>query len=235
MSLILKNILFLDIETVSAYADFEQVPKRMQELWLKKAKTLRNTELSHEELYFERAAIFAEYGQVLCIGVGAFYDVKNMKFKAKIIAEKTEKETLLRLKTILDEHHAKEDIVLCAHNGKEFDFPYLSRRMLINGIKLPYCLDNSSKKPWEIFHLDTLEFWKFGDYKHFTSLDLLAAIFDIPSSKSEIDGSQVNHTYYIENDQDKINRYCVQDVVVLAQLYLKLNNLPLMLDEHIMY
>ncbi len=231
----LKNILFLDIETVSAHPKFEDLSPRMQDLWIKKAKTFRNTELEPKELYFERAAIFAEYGKVICIGVGAFYDVKNMKFKAKIIAEKTEKETLLRLKTILDEHPAKEDIVLCAHNGKEFDFPYLSRRMLINGINLPYCLDNSSKKPWEIFHLDTLEFWKFGDYKHFTSLDLLAAIFDIPSSKSELDGSQVNQTYYLENDQEKINRYCVQDVVVLAQLYLRLNNLPIMLDEQIMY
>jgi 3'-5' exonuclease len=235
MPLQLKNILFLDIETISGKPSFEELPSRMQELWIKKAKTFRNTELPPEDLYFERAGIFAEYGQVVCIGVGGFFDVKNMKFKAKIIAEKSEKETLLRLKTILDEHPAKEEIVLCAHNGKEFDFPYLSRRMLINGISLPYCLDNSTKKPWEIFHLDTLEFWKFGDYKHFTSLDLLAAVFDIPTSKSELDGSQVNHTYYIENDLDKINRYCIRDVIVLAQLYLKLNNLPLMEDEQILY
>jgi 3'-5' exonuclease len=234
MGLTLKNILFLDIETVSAYDSFESVPERLKELWVKKAKTFKNTELSPAEFYFEKAGIFAEYGKIICVGVGGFYDEAKKLFKAKIIAEETEKETLLKIKKILDTHAAKEELILCAHNGKEFDFPYLCRRMLINGIKLPYVLDNSSKKPWEILHIDTMEFWKFGDYKNFTSLDLLAAIFEIPSSKNELDGSMVNQTFYVENDIEKIKRYCINDVIVLMQLYLKLNNLPLLTDAQIM-
>jgi 3'-5' exonuclease len=234
MGLTLKNILFIDIETVSAYDSFESVPERLKELWVKKAKTFKNTELSPAELYFEKAGIFAEYGKIICVGVGGFYDEAKKLFKAKIIAEETEKETLLKIKKILDTHAAKEELILCAHNGKEFDFPYLCRRMLINGIKLPYVLDNSSKKPWEILHIDTMEFWKFGDYKNFTSLDLLAAIFEIPSSKNELDGSMVNQTFYVENDIEKIKRYCINDVIVLMQLYLKLNNLPLLTDAQIM-
>ena len=122
---------------------------------------------------------------------------------------------------------------LCAHNGKEFDFPYISRRMLVNSIPLPDCLNLSGKKPWEVAHLDTMEMWKFGDYKHFTSLDLLAALFDIPSSKAGIDGSQVNAVYYKEKNLEKIKLYCARDVVVLVQLYLRLRSMPLLEPQNI--
>jgi DNA polymerase elongation subunit (family B) len=122
---------------------------------------------------------------------------------------------------------------LCAHNGKEFDFPYLSRRMLVNSITLPSLLHLSGAKKWEVPHLDTMEMWKFGDYKHYTSLDLLLALFNIPSSKSEMDGSKVNGVYYQEKDLKKIATYCVSDVVAIAQLYLKMKNLPLIEERNI--
>jgi DNA polymerase elongation subunit (family B) len=150
-----------------------------------------------------------------------------------MIGGDNESEVLQAFKKIVEKHKATGNLMLCAHNGKEFDFAYLCRRLLINGIGLPKVLQISGKKPWEINHLDTLDLWKFGDYKHFTSLDLLAAIFDIPSSKSEISGDQVNHVYYVEKDRAKIERYCAADVVVLTQLYMKINNCALIEEENI--
>jgi 3'-5' exonuclease len=226
----IKNILFIDIECVAAHKTYAELPERFKNLWQKKAKTLKYSEEDTPVAFNERAAIYAEFGRVLCIGIGAFY---GEQFRTKTVYEETEKDTLLAFKKILEEHPAKEDLVLCAHNGKEFDFPYLSRRMLINGIKLPYVLDNSTKKPWEIQHLDTLEYWKFGDYKSYTSLELLAAVFDVPSSKTDIDGSMVNQAFYHENAIEKIKTYCQNDVIVLTQIYLRMNNLDLIPEEQI--
>lgn len=229
----LKNILFLDIETVSLTKDFAQLPERLKDHWKRKAVRLKNEEeLSPEKLYFERAAIYAEFGRVICIGVGGFYE-QDTKFKAKTLVNPDEKALLLDFKKLLDEHSAKAGLILCAHNGREFDFPYLCRRMLINGIKLPQVLDITGRKPWEVMHIDTLEFWKFGDYKNFTSLDLLASVFDIPGSKSLMDGSEVNTNYYDLNNLQKITEYCREDVVVLAQLYLKMNGRDILGEESI--
>lgn len=232
----LRNILFIDIETVSQKNDYNSLSPRLQPLWDKKASYLKNDEgLSSEEMYFKRAGIYAEFGKVICIGFGAIYFNEDEEpcFRVKSISGNDEAEVLLQFNQLLEKHKAKNQLVLAAHNGREFDFPYLCRRMLVNGIPIPQILQIAGKKPWDVKHLDTLDFWKFGDYKHYTSLDLLAAIFDIPSSKNEIDGSEVNHVYHIENDLEKINRYCVSDVVVLAQLYLKMNAYPLIEETNI--
>lgn len=230
----LKNILFIDIETVSLTKEFEELPQRLQEHWKKKASRLKNEEdLPPEKLYFDRAAIYAEFGKVICIGVGGFYE-QDTKFKAKTLANGDEKELLLNFKKLVEDHSAKGNLILCAHNGREFDFPYLCRRMLINGIKLPSVLDITGKKPWEVLHIDTLEFWKFGDYKNFTSLDLLSSVFDIPGSKIHMDGSEVNTNFYVQNNAQKIAEYCREDVIVLAQLYLKLNGREILNNEDLL-
>ena len=230
----LKNILFIDIETVSLTKEFEELPQRLQEHWKKKASRLKNEEdLPPEKLYFDRAAIYAEFGKVICIGVGGFYE-QDTKFKAKTLAYGDEKELLLNFKKLVEDHSAKGNLILCAHNGREFDFPYLCRRMLINGIKLPSVLDITGKKPWEVLHIDTLEFWKFGDYKNFTSLDLLSSVFDIPGSKIHMDGSEVNTNFYFQNNAQKIAEYCREDVIVLAQLYLKLNGREIFNNEDLL-
>ncbi|MCR9065244.1 MAG: 3'-5' exonuclease [Cytophagales bacterium] len=221
----LFNILFIDIETTAGFRDFSELPDRMKPLWERKAAYLKNEkELSGAEMYSERAAIYAEFGKVICIGVGGYFINKEGKldFKTKTLSSHSEAELLTEFSEILEKHKAKEYLKLCAHNGKEFDFPYLSRRMLINNLPLPYVLDLAGKKPWEVNHIDTMELWKFGDYKHYTSLDLLAAVFDIPSSKSDISGADVNRVYYEENNLEKIADYCERDVKVLAELYLKL-------------
>ena len=223
----LQNILFLDIETASLEADFDQLPDRLKEEWLKKEQQIRpkDQEIEAGSLFFQKAGIYAEFGKVICVGVGYFHFVaenERLEFRTKSFCEETEYDTLEVFVQLLN----KKPWVLCAHNGKEFDFPYLSRRILINRLPLPEPLQIAGKKPWEVRHLDTLELWKFGDYKHYTRLELLAAIFDIPTSKEGIDGSQVNDAYYHEKALDKIREYCLRDVFVTAQIYLAFQGLP---------
>lgn len=231
----IRNILFLDIETISCAPNYNALEERLKPLWHKKAQFLKNEEdISIEELFFERAGIFAEFGKVITIAVGFINQSdEGNSLRVKAFASDDEKVVLTEFKNLLEAYFDQNKVALCAHNGKEFDFPYICRRMLVNGISPPGCLQMSGKKPWEILHLDTLEMWKFGDRKNFTSLDLLAALFQIPSSKSDIDGSMVNHAYYIDQDLEKIAKYCKQDVVVTAQLYLKFNCMPLIAPEDI--
>ena len=233
----LKDLLILDIETVSLKPGFSQLPDHLQKHWERKAGFIRNEgELPVDELFFERAGIYAEFGKVIVISVGFYNELESgeIELRVKSYADDDEKNLLTTFKSFLDSKFDQQILRLCAHNGKEFDFPYLSRRMLINGIKLPTALDLSGKKPWEINHLDTLEMWKFGDRKSFTSLDLLTTIFDIPSSKTDIDGSKVNQIYYQEeNGLDRIKEYCSGDVIATAQLYLRLNSLPAIKQENI--
>lgn len=220
----LGDILFLDIETSSLTEKFDELDPRLQEEWVKKERLIRmdNPIEAPGSLYFDRAGIHAEFGQVICVGVGFFQSKKKEKkllFRSKIFAEDEERELLLALKALLD----KKKWVLCAHNGKEFDFPYLCRRMLIQGIPLPEPLQLTGKKPWEVRHLDTMDMWKFGDYKHYTRLELLAAVFGIPTSKEGIDGSQVNASYYLENNLEKIKSYCLRDVEVTARIFMAMH------------
>ena len=219
----LSNILFLDIETASSTESFAELDPRLQPEWIRKERLIRRESvLEPGELFFDRAGIHAEFGKVICVGVGYFQAKKKEKkhlFRSKVFAQEEEKETLLELKTLLE----KKKWILCAHNGKEFDFPYLCRRMLIQGISLPEPLQLAGKKPWEIRHLDTMELWRFGDFKHYTRLELLAAAFGIPSSKEGMDGSEVNPTYYQEKNREKIKNYCLRDVEVTAKIYLAMN------------
>lgn len=231
----LKNILFLDIETVAETKTFQELPERKQELWTKKSSFFREAEEKTAEELYERAGIYAEFGKVVVIAVGYFPGTEpEPKLRITAFEGHDEKQVLLQFADLLNsKHFSSKDTRLCAHNGKEFDFPYIARRMLVHGIELPPALQLSGKKPWEIPHLDTLELWKFGDYKHYTSLDLLASIFSIESSKDDIDGSQVNSVYYKENDLERITEYCKRDVSVLVQVFLRLSQLPSVKPENI--
>jgi 3'-5' exonuclease len=223
---VLKSILFIDIETVSCVASYEALDDALKPLWDKKAAMIKKTDPEKAgDLFFEKAAIYAEFGKVIVIGLGIVtfdeHDVPTLRVKA--LQGHDEKALLRDFKDVLENGFQQNCLRLCAHNGKEFDFPYLCRRMLINGIPLPRVLDIAGKKPWEVAHLDTMEFWKFGDRKSFTSLHLLAVLFGISSSKELMEGSEVNHYYYAENNLGKIAAYCLQDVVVTVQLFLKMN------------
>lgn len=220
----LRDILFLDIETVASTHDYQSLDERLKTQWARKALFFkRDREQTDEEIFHERAGIYAEFGKIICIAVGKFIDTESGELGLKTKAYYGDHEAVLlqEFKTMIEKMDPAS-LKLCAHNGREFDFPYLCRRLLINGIGLPAALNIMGKKSWEVQHLDTLDMWKFGDYKHYTSLDLLASIFNIPSSKGGIDGSMVNAVYYQEKNLTKIKDYCVRDVEVLAQLFLKL-------------
>lgn len=234
MKFSLENLLVLDIETVRSHKLYEDMPERLQAQWDRKSTFLRaDDDESPKELFEDRGGIYAEFGKVVSISVGFFtYVGSELSLRVKALYDEDEALLLNEFKDLLQKFDGKS-LTLCGHNGKEFDFPYLCRRMLINNIKLPSVLDTSGKKPWEVNHLDTMEMWKFGDRKNFTSLELLATLFDIPTSKDAIDGSQVSNVYYEEQDLERIAKYCSKDVVVTAQLLLKLNQQPTIKEENI--
>ena len=232
----LTNILFVDIETASGSASYQELDPRLQHHWDRKASFINNPEdRTNDELYFERAGIFAEFGQVLTIAVGylSLTHENLLSLRVKAFADKNETKVLEEFKQLLEYKFKADELKLCAHNGREFDFPYICRRMLINDIPLPQVLDIGDMKPWEIPIIDTMNMWKFGDRKNFTSLDLLATLFNIETSKGDIDGSDVTRVFHQEDGLDRIAEYCKRDIVVTAQLFLKLKSLPTIRKEHI--
>jgi 3'-5' exonuclease len=226
----LGNILFLDIETVSQYATYEELPEEWKELWSKKAEGLlrNNRELHTAETIYDRAAIFAEFGKIICISCGVIQGEGEKKtLTVKSFADNDERKLLKDFCEMLTRWSAGGPKWLCAHNGKEFDYPYLCRRMMINNECIPAILSISGKKPWEVNLIDTMELWKFGDFKTYTSLNLLAHALRIPSSKDDIDGSMVGGVYWKENNLERIVRYCQKDVITMVQIYLRMQREPL--------
>jgi DNA polymerase elongation subunit (family B) len=219
----LEQLLFLDIETVPQHPDYGSLDARSQYLWDKKAKIIArgDAELTPESIY-DRAGIYAEFGKICVISVGYISSTDGVRqFRAKSFADHDEKKLLTEFIGMMNKHYSSDRFLLCAHNGKEFDFPYIARRLLINGLKLPAMLDIAGKKPWEIRHIDTMELWKFGDFKAYTSIEILTHVFNIPTPKDDIDGSQVYRVYYEENDLERIKLYCEKDTLTVAQLVLK--------------
>jgi predicted PolB exonuclease-like 3'-5' exonuclease len=217
-----NKILFFDIETVPLTYEFKDLEERAQGLWDRKTRFLQERDnLSPDELY-EKAGIYAEFGKVVCISMGFVLQKEGeTQIRVKSIANKNEKILLQEYIDLLNSYYNSPDFLFCAHNGKEFDIPFLCRRILINGLKLPFILNVAGKKPWEIKHLDTMELWKFGDFKNYTSLDLLTYIFNIPTPKYDMDGSQVAKVFYEEKNLDRIIHYCEKDVIATIQLFRK--------------
>lgn len=218
----LHRILFLDIETVSLKAHFEELSLREQLLFEKKTAFKRKGGEPTSEFY-KNAALWAEFGKVICISTAVLTgQEKASEIVLKSFYGDDERQILTDFKLFLTENFNSQFHLLCAHNGKEFDFPYLARRMLINQISLPDILNLFGKKPWQIRHLDTMDLWKFGDYKHYTSLDLLANVFGIESPKNDLKGSDINETYYGSDDLTRIVKYCERDAVTVLKVYLRL-------------
>ena len=241
----LYNILFLDIETVPGRADFEELSEEMQELWGIKCRNIlrrpANEELEYDEMadtYRERAGIYSEFGKIICISVGILArhpDTNEPLLRLKSFTNHVEAALLDDFCDLLSKRfNNPEKFALCGHNIKEFDIPYICRRMLLNQLPFPRMLDIAGKKPWETKHmLDTMELWKFGDIKNYTSLRLLAAIFDFPSPKDDMDGSDVAGVYWEERDLDRIATYCEKDVLATVQLFLKMKRLPILNAEQV--
>ncbi len=242
MNTAFDKILFLDIETVPLFGNFEELPERLQYLWAQKVEKTKARmpdrylpEDTVADIYKKDAAIFAEFGKIVCISVGYVYEMMGVEhFKVKSFYDDDEKMLLENFATLLHSW-AKPDRTLCGHNIKEFDIPYIARRMLINGIKLPNILNIAGKKPWEVQFIDTLELWKFGDFKNYTSLNLLTAVFDIPTPKDDIDGSMVGDVYYSTGDLKRIATYCEKDVIATVQVFRKMRGYDLIDYECIEY
>ncbi|HTL10559.1 MAG TPA: 3'-5' exonuclease [Chitinophagaceae bacterium] len=231
----LSNILFLDIETVAQQDSFEALSPQWQLLWKKKAEVLlRNREDETPASIYGRAAIYAEFGKVICISCGV---IQGMGMDRSLILKSfccdDEKELLAGFAEMVNKWNVGPQKFLCAHNGREFDFPYLCRRMIIHGIPLPSLLQQAGKKPWEVCYIDTMDLWKFGDFKSYTSLNLLAATLGIQTPKDDIDGSMVGDVYWKEKDMQRIVAYCQKDVVTVAQVYLKMQGEALLLPEQV--
>lgn len=230
-----NHILFLDIETVPQYPAYEQLPDEWRQLWdVKSASLAKYHEGQTNETLYPRAGIYAEFGKIVCISCGVMQGkTGSRKLIIKSFYGNDELLLLTHFTEMLNKWVPGEPKQLCAHNGKEFDFPYLCRRMIINGLPIPSILNISGKKPWEVNHLDTLELWKFGDYKSFTSLNLLAHVLGIPTPKDDIDGSMVWEVYWKEKNLERIVTYCQKDVVTVAQILLKMNGEILLKEENI--
>lgn len=220
-SIDITKILFLDIETVPQYGTEAELQEEERALWLKKSERLAKEDETPEQLY-QKAGIFAEFGKIVCISVGFLRPVDGvMELRIRSFAGDDEHQLLVDFFDLVYKYFNSKNKFFCAHNGLEFDFPFIARRALINGLKVPQSLDTRGKKPWEVQHLDTLDLWRFGDYKNYTSLALLAQIFGIPTPKDDIDGSQVAQVYWNEHDLKRIVTYCQKDVVTIVQLFRK--------------
>ena len=226
-----SNILFLDIETVPQHPAFDEAPKAIRDLWEKKSRTLIKGLDETPDSIYRQAGIYAEFGKIICISCGYFASGKILRIKS--FYGDDEKIILLEFAGLLKKFFTRNDKLLCAHNGKEFDFPFLARRMIVNGIPVPAVLDSSGKKPWEVNHLDTMELWKFGDYKSYTSLLLLATILGIQTPKDDIDGSMVWEVYWKEKNLERIVNYCQKDVLTVAQIILRFKGEPLITEKEI--
>ena len=228
----LENILFLDIETVPLHPSFDDLSQETQQLFADKTSYQRNETPAAD--FYERAGIWAEFGKIICLSVGYFISLGSNPRQFRMTSFFGEEaELLTNFSQLLNSHFSRPYHRLCAHNGKEFDFPYIARRMMVHGLELPRALQIAGKKPWEVPHLDTMELWKFGDYKHYTSLKLLTHTLNIPSPKTDIDGSQVARVYYQDNNLERIVRYCEQDVLAVAQVILRYARYPLLTPDEI--
>jgi len=228
----LQNILFFDIETASEQENFFDLPDEKQHLFDIKTAYQRKDDFTPEEFY-ERAGIWVEFGKIICISVGYFVlknDIRNFRVTS-LFGE--EKKILQDFTDLINQHFSQASHVLCGHNAKEFDIPFIARRMIIHGMPLPDKINLFGKKPWEVPHLDTMELWRFGDYKNFTSLRLLTNVLNIPSPKDDIDGSEVNYVYWVENDIDRIVTYCEKDVIAVAQILLRFRAEEMLVPEEI--
>lgn len=240
----IANILFLDIETVSSKPEYDNLDEAFQELWQLKARSLSRGEDGEEPdfaaLYKTRAAIFAEFGKIVCISVGVVYRDKEdqlLKVRLKSFASENEKELLHDFSQMVFKfYNDPNKYGFCGHNAKEFDIPYICRRLVVHQLPLPTPFNISGKKPWETKHiLDTMDMWKFGDRKHYTSLKLLAALLGFPSPKDDIDGSDVGRVYWEDKDLERLSLYCEKDVLATIQLYLRYKYMPLLEEDQVLH
>ena len=231
----IENLLIIDIETVSQYACFDELPLNWQQLWSEKISYYLSEQETANEYYNKKAAILAEFGKIICISAG-YFKKENGQYQLRIKSFSGDNEKMILESFIesLDQwYNIKKNISFCGHNVKEFDLPYICRRLLVNQLNIPNYLNFQSMKPWETNIVDTMQFWKFGDYKNYISLNLLAACLVIDSPKTDMDGSKVGEVYWKEKNIQKIVDYCQKDVITVGQIILKMKGLSILSEDKI--
>lgn len=232
-----ENLLFIDIETVSEKASYQNLTENWQELWTEKTQRILPSENTAAEFYEQRAGVMAEFAKVICISIGYFrYEEEVMQLRIKSFYADEEKKVLQDFIATLNQMEIQNNKwCFAGHNIKEFDIPFLCRRLLINGMPIPEYIDFQNMKPWETNSIDTFQYWRFGDYKNYTSLKLLAAALGIASPKDDIDGSQVGEVYWKENDLQRIVTYCQKDIITTANILLRFKNMPLIEHHNVVF
>ena len=231
-----QDLIIIDIETVSCYPTYGGMTEEWQKLWSEKVKYSLPEDSTAEAFYEKRAGVMAEFSKIVCISMGYFITEENLKMRVKSYYGHDEKAIILSfLETITKIEKVNSKWCFAGHNIKEFDIPFICRRMIINDISLPPFMDFQNRKPWETNIVDTFQYWRFGDYKNFTSLKLLAAAVDVPSPKDDIDGSMVGRVYWQDNDVDRIAIYCQKDVVTVANIFLRFKHIPLLHPDDVEY
>ena len=233
----LENFLIIDIETVSEQKNFESLQEDWQKLWEDKVHHSLPENITAGEYYPQRAGVMAEFSKVICISMAYFKKEGNQYLlRVKSVAGHDEKELLQNFVATINQMEAIHNRwSFTGHNIKEFDIPFLCRRLLINGLPIPLYLDFQNMKPWETNMVDTFQYWRFGDYKNYTSLKLLAAALNVPSPKDDIDGSMVGDVYWKENNLERIVIYCQKDVATVANIILRFKGLPLLKDDQVVF
>lgn len=226
----LSSILFIDIETAPVVPDFESLSENMKKLWSAKSQWFRTKETENAapaRVFDEKAGIFSEFSKIICISIGSLNALENeWVLRLKSFTDEAEKTLLNNFFSIISRYAQRQKkLLFCGHNIKEFDLPFICRRSIINGIPLPESLQLQNRKPWDHPHTDTMELWRFGDIKHFTSLALLAEVLGIPSPKQDMDGSMVGKVFWEEKNISRIADYCMQDVITAARVYLHLTGM----------
>jgi 3'-5' exonuclease len=231
----LDNLLLIDIETVPQHPSFDLLSDTWKQLWEEKTQRSLPDFTTAAEFYPQRAGVMAEFAKIVCISIGYFTKQDNaLQLRLKSFYGDDEKKLLQDFVSTVNQMEAKNNKwCFAGHNIKEFDIPFICRRLLINSLHIPAYLDFQNMKPWDTNMIDTFQYWRFGDYKNYTSLKLLAAALGVPSPKDDIDGSMVADVYWKEKNIERIATYCQKDVVTTGNIILRFKNMELIKEENV--
>lgn len=235
-----EDLIIIDIETASIHPDFQHMDDVWKNLWEEKVARSLPEKITAAEFYPLRAGVMAEFSKIICISMGYFNREESLHMRVKSFYGHDEG-VLLKgfLATLNKIENINNNWCFAGHNIKEFDIPFICRRLLVNGIALPKYLDFQNMKPWETNIVDTFQYWRFGDYKNFTSLKLLAATMGVPSPKDDIDGSMVGELYWSGDEEQRASNlkriavYCQKDVVTTGNIILRFKNLEMVHPDDI--
>ncbi len=239
----LKQMVFIDIETIrgkKTYNDVITENPALDDYWQTKHTQIREKEpLSYghiedsAEMYEKMAALYPEWGQIVCISIGQIKfdeDGNPIKFTTKSFSGLYEKILLEEFNETASKIMSKYPrMQWVGHNIKGFDMPYIIKRSLINGVRVPNVFHLQKQKPWESQLIDTNDVWKFNGWNG-ARLGLLTEILNIPSPKQDMDGKMVSDVFWEDGDLNRISEYCEMDINATANVMLRISGMDIITD-----